>query len=216
MKLTQNQITRMANEIYRYLHVYNMMDGVCIYYNNKRIMERNEQKIVEDNINPLDYFEYAAKHHILSMSFEGKLYCHINYGDGCPKLNAIFDKYGVYYELGNAWNLTVFPTNDDMEVEYTEYNVEREHHIYIGCNDAPNDLDFIMTKWYELSRTAGNSGGCVIGAGFKFRYKGAKYFMSACSPWQGSDSWESCKDIIEEMLKDVGVTDIHYCWGTLD
>ena len=216
MKLTKNKIHQMANEIYNYLHAYGMMNSVCIYYNNKRMMNNDGQKVIEDNINQLDYFQYAAKHHILSMSFEGALYRSINYGIGCPKLEAIFEKYGVYYELGNAWNLTVFPIHDDVEVEYTEYFIEEEHHIYLGCKDVPNELESIMTTWNILSDAVGDSGSCVSGAGFKFHYQGKKYFMSACSPWQGSCSWESCKGIIEEMLKDAGATSINYCWGTLD
>jgi hypothetical protein len=57
------------------------------------------------------------------MSFEGGLYDCINYGNGgvYDKLQNIFDNYGLYFELGNAWNLTAYPTNDDLEVEYTIY-----------------------------------------------------------------------------------------------
>ena len=43
------------------------------------------------------------------MSFEGPLYEVLN-GYGSSHLEEefvkIFDKYGLYYELGNAWNLT--------------------------------------------------------------------------------------------------------------
>lgn len=43
------------------------------------------------------------------MSFEGPLYDVLNYefGSLAAGLDAIFEKYGVYYELGNAWNLTL-------------------------------------------------------------------------------------------------------------
>ena len=50
------------------------------------------------------------------MTFEGPLYEALNYGgyDENPwqteeELTAIFRKYGLYYELGNAWNLTAVP-----------------------------------------------------------------------------------------------------------
>lgn len=60
--------------------------------------------------NPLDYFEYANPETV-SMSFEGMLYEIVNdFGMEFPELwesfNKIFEKYGYYYELGNAWNLT--------------------------------------------------------------------------------------------------------------
>lgn len=66
------------------------------------------------NKNPLDYFEYANPNTV-SMSFEGPLYRVINcyfenenwfklYDEFC----AIFDKYGMYFEQGHAWNLSVY------------------------------------------------------------------------------------------------------------
>lgn len=66
------------------------------------------------NKNPKDYFEYASPN-TLSMSFEGPLYRVINcyfeskswsklYEEFC----AIFDKRGVYFEQGDAWNLSVY------------------------------------------------------------------------------------------------------------
>ena len=65
------------------------------------------------NKNPLDYFEYANPNTV-SMSFEGPLYRVINCyfeDDKWSKLYkefcAIFDKHGVYFEQGHAWNLSV-------------------------------------------------------------------------------------------------------------
>lgn len=66
------------------------------------------------NKNPKDYFEYANPDTV-SMSFEGPLYRVINcyfeskswsklYEEFC----AIFDKHGVYFEQGDAWNLSVY------------------------------------------------------------------------------------------------------------
>lgn len=47
----------------------------------------------------------------LTMTFEGPLYEVINGGEMraiLDQFNALFEKHGVYYELGNSWNLTVF------------------------------------------------------------------------------------------------------------
>lgn len=65
-----------------------------------------------ENIDPKDYFEYVGD--ILSMSFEGLLYEVLNgylgsYGSGlCREFSSILSEYGLYYELGNAWNLSVY------------------------------------------------------------------------------------------------------------
>jgi len=70
---------------------------------------------VEENIDPNDYLEYNGD--FLSMSFEGPLYdvLNLNYSFGiktCDKyieeFNNILNKYNKYYELGNAWNLSLY------------------------------------------------------------------------------------------------------------
>lgn len=49
------------------------------------------------------------------MSFEGPLYHMINYGsyedvsdNFLVEFNDLFDEYGLYYELGDAWNLSAY------------------------------------------------------------------------------------------------------------
>ena len=45
------------------------------------------------------------------MSFEGPAYHMINgygYGGLVEKFSKIFEKYGVYYEQGNAWNFSCY------------------------------------------------------------------------------------------------------------
>lgn len=110
----------LANDIYNLLREYEIWRDVAIYYNGKcmstsyrdaegkeHFRYNDEPFIYEDD--PRRYFEYVAKDHILSMSFEGDLYDIINYGEYpsiLKKFDEIFERYGVYYELGNAWNLT--------------------------------------------------------------------------------------------------------------
>ena len=65
-----------------------------------------------DNKNPEDYFEYANPE-TLSMSFEGSLNHMLNgYMDGSWRLEEefgkLFKKYGLYYEFGDAWNLSAY------------------------------------------------------------------------------------------------------------
>lgn len=67
-----------------------------------------------ENVNPKDYFEYVGEN-ILCMSFEGPLYellnCYVPlsyYNSVEGEFRGILQKYGLYYELGNAWNLSTF------------------------------------------------------------------------------------------------------------
>jgi len=84
-------------------------------------------------------------------------------------------------------------------------------------SDAPDDaIADIMMYWFDCAKSYGDRGGCVIGAGFTFRYQGKWYFMHSQSPWQGSLSWEHFVNDIENELQLVGAEDIRYHWGTLD
>jgi len=83
-----------------------MVDG-------KEVFRYNGEPFIEEGYDPRNYFEYVAKNHILSMSFEGDLYSILNaYTPGWTKLEAefqkIFEKHGCYYEMGHAWNLTCY------------------------------------------------------------------------------------------------------------
>lgn len=226
-KLTKELIEQFANEIMKYLEKYHLDSDVCIYFNNKRMENKYDwrnpdeppKRIIEENMNPLDYFEYVNYEHILSMSFEGPLYESLNYSGYKEKgLRDIFEKYGVYWELGNAWNLSAYPIDDDIEIEFTPYNQPKEKiNLYIwNKENNPTELQNIMEIWYELSKSVGDQGSCVIGAGFDFTWRGDDYHMPACSPWQGSISWETHKDKINQVLEAIGATNIHYNWGVID
>ena len=216
MKLTKIKIEKLANEIVEFLRKKEMLGATCIYYNNKRI--RNGE-LEDGEFDPHDYFEYAAYNHILSMSFEGGLYDALNYHGGriVGQFDKIFEKYGLYYELGDSWNLTAYVSRD-MEVEYTYYQ-EPPQTIYLHYHrrsDVSAELENIMVAWYELSKQTGDIGGCTIGDGFEFEYDGNRYFMSPCSPYQGSISYETHTDTIRAMLENIGATSIHYNYGHLD
>lgn len=229
MKLTKIKIEELVEKIEKFLCEHNLLDDVCIYFNNKRRLWRWSYKTgdytvkEEENIDPHNYFEYAARKHIISMSFEGSLYNVLHgYSNGWEKIEEkfvnLFHEHGLYYELGNAWNLTCYPNNDDMEIEYTVYEEKLEpEYLYLGNSKyIPPELKNIMLAWYKFSEMTGDKGSCVLGAGFKFTWNGKEYFMSACSPWQGSISWETHTKIIEDMLRNIGATNIHYDFGRLD
>ena len=227
-QLTKSQIEKLALDIMLFLDAHHMQDGVCLYFNNKRIRSKGNwdgedltYEWVEDpNMDPHDYFEFAAYEHILSMSFEGSLYDCLNYSFGQreEQFRAIFDRYDLYFELGNAWNLTVYTSDDDMEVEYTYYNRPQPvtDLYYHSRANYPKEIATIMEVWYKLATNHGDEGSCVIGAGFEFTHNDKKYFMCACSSWQGSISWEADKDTIHSLLEGIGATNIRYNWGNMD
>ena len=78
------------------------------------------------------------------------------------------------------------------------------------------ELRTIMDAWYTLSEAEGDKGSCVIGAGFNFTWNDDDYFMNACSPYQGSISWEAHKEAIRLMLQGIGAESISYDWGRMD
>ena len=228
MKLTKIKIEEMANEIIDYLKANGLDDNVCIYFNNKRIKlslnwDRENKKLtpyveIDEDMNPLDYFEYANPKHILSMSFENSLYRLINYGYDTDAFDAIFKKYGLYYELGNAWNLTAYPdTINYDDIEYTSYERGPDPiMIYSHSTDVPNELLVIKHEWDNLSSSTQHLGGsCVIGDGFEFKYKGTRYDMIT-PPYQGSLIYEHWIDVIKKDLEVIGATDIHYNYGHMD
>lgn len=226
-KLSKINIEALAFEIRSFLERSGLASSVSIYFNNKVVRDRGEYDKdgnynpnweTTENIDPHDYFEWAAYDHILSMSFEGPLYDVLNYSYGKSEemFRSIFERRGLYYEFGNSWNLTVYLIDDDIEVEYTKYERPKEVIDLYRHGSNPSELQNIMDAWYKLSKETGDKGSCVIGAGFEFEWGGDKYFMSACSPHQGSLSWEAHISTVKGMLENIGATNIHYNWGRMD
>lgn len=230
MKLTKAKIEELVKEIEDFLRKHELLGDVCIYFNNKRhhwefSCETYDYKMQEKtDISPLDYFEYVNPEHILSMSFEGYLYEVLNGYAGYAleeKFTKLFEKYNLYYELGNAWNLSCYPIKDDMEIEFTDYKADiKPDPVVIYSHSTPLtiplDLYLVKTEWDKLSTTTQDLGGsCTIGDGFEFTYKGAEYFMMPPS-YQGSCIYEHWIDKIKEKLKEIGAENIHYNCGRLD
>ena len=77
-KLTKAHIEQFAQEIMEYLIKHELDMDVSIYYNNKRMSRKRDWRdpdakpklVIESDISPFDYFEYANEKHILSISFE--------------------------------------------------------------------------------------------------------------------------------------------------
>lgn len=121
-RFSEETCEQMAKEIYELFLRHEMWQDVCIYYNGKRMstsdgneFRYNGEPFIEEDVDPRNYFEYVCNPHILSMSFEGPVYnCLNNYAGDCgesvaQELLELLSKYGCYYELGNAWNLSCYP-----------------------------------------------------------------------------------------------------------
>ena len=119
----KNTMEMLAKDIYDWCIANDLWGDNCIYFNGKAWASwdtwgyEKGKKIGEylyeyDDRDPRDYFDYVNID-TLSMSFEGSLNHVLNaYVPGWVKLEKefsdLFNQYGVYYEMGNAWNLSVF------------------------------------------------------------------------------------------------------------
>lgn len=120
----QVKMQTLAMEIYSWCKKRDLWGDNIIYFNGKAWKSDNNwngvqgKEIGEDlyefeDRNPCTYFEYANPD-TLSMSFEGSLYDALNawdlpYYDGTEEeLQAIFKKYGLYFEYGHQWNLSAY------------------------------------------------------------------------------------------------------------
>lgn len=113
----------LAIDIYEWCKKHDLWGDNTIYFDGKAWSNSSEwagvkgKKIADDlyeyeNKNPCDYFEYGNPD-TLSMSFEGGLYHVLNaYVGGWVKLETefikLFEKYNLFYEMGNAWNLAAY------------------------------------------------------------------------------------------------------------
>ncbi len=118
-KMSDAIIEKMAYEIRRFLIVREMWVDVTIYFNGKALSADDrkgtfayndpDKVIVLEDQDPKKFFAFAGG--VLSMSFEGDFYDVMNY-DCWPAAHSHFvkllAKYGCHYELGNAWNLSVY------------------------------------------------------------------------------------------------------------
>ena len=118
-----------AADVVRFLREYHIWCDTRVYFNGQCFATDNgrgtgELLLVREDgngplyripdIDPRDYFQYVNPDHILSMSFEGPFYECLNGYAGGPgyrieeEFRQLLAKYGCYYELGDAWNLSVY------------------------------------------------------------------------------------------------------------
>jgi hypothetical protein len=113
----------LAIDIYEWCKKHDLWGDNTIYFdgvawsNSETWCGEKGKKIAEDlyeyeDKNPKDYFEYANPE-TLSMSFEGSLNYVLNgYTSHSwrteKEFMQLFEKHGLYYELGHSWNLSAY------------------------------------------------------------------------------------------------------------
>lgn len=122
---TKQKMQALAKDIYEFCNEHDLWQDCCIYlqgnaYTYWKTWNDEAGEKLADNLykyedkDPNVYFDYV-NNLTLSMSFEGALYRVVNYywesnswSSLYKKFNKLFAKYDCYYELGDAWNLTVY------------------------------------------------------------------------------------------------------------
>ena len=129
MKMTKKKIEQVAKDIREFLDS-KFLNGDCRIYFNGKCWEHGAEdepitweghNLIDKpkrygwkeiaNINPKDYIDYADG--IITMSFEGSFYNTLNYPEEydyatVERFNDLLRAYGLCYEMGNAWNLSIY------------------------------------------------------------------------------------------------------------
>jgi len=240
MRLTKKKIELLAMEIRQFLIDNQLWQDVTIYWGGKAIStsdgngnhaynDPNTLYMLEDQ-DPADSLKYLANPHILSMSFEGGFCGCLNFYNEhgadfdnriTEEFIALLHRYGLYYEMGEHWNLSCYPI-DPGTVKNKPTKKKKDPIRFWGERTmpegeiVPQPLLHIQSIWKEKADAYGDIGSCVLGAGFHFTYEDREYIMPPNSRWQGSVSWEHCVEEIQSLLTDAGATSIRFEWGNMD
>lgn len=113
--MKKTEMYRMVKNIEKFIIKHDLYHDVRIYFNDRAWCYNSDgKKTVLEEVSATDYLEYG-NNDTISMSFEGGLFNVLNfywenkyYEKAWNEFTAIFDEYGYFYELGNAWNLSVY------------------------------------------------------------------------------------------------------------
>ena len=121
---TKQDIENIVNQIRYRMDELEVSDDVAIYFNGKRYKnigrwnpetEMYESSwVLEDNIYPIDYCEYAPDDNIICISSEGYLHDYMNYNFMYMDERVLPDK-SLYTEMGTTWFYILCPSRDDWK-----------------------------------------------------------------------------------------------------
>ncbi len=102
---------KIVKEIEKFIVKHGLNTDMRIYFNGIAWdYDSSGNKTILKGLKASDFFDYANDKTI-SLSFEGGLYEVLNnYMDFTlkNKFDNMLEKFGVYYELGNAWNCSIY------------------------------------------------------------------------------------------------------------
>ena len=219
-RIAKKQKEKLAYEILELLKRYDLTGDVRIYFNNRCLT--GDGAVLED-IKGSDYFKYATDKTI-SMSFEGDLCEVLNYYHRelsekvTSEFRALLDAYGLYYELGEHWNLgTYFKAGGPLKSPKPVIKgAHPDNPIYITNNDCPAELEPIRAEWEKRQNEYGDIGSCVLGAAFTFSFNKQFYRMRPQGHYQGNCSWEDSVGTIRYMLSNAGCEDVVFHYGNMN
>ena len=121
---TKKDIENIVNQIRYRLDELDMSHDVAIYFNGKRYKNVSRwdiendrfdsQWVLEEDIYPIDYCEYAPDDNIICISSEGELYDAMNYNFMYLDERILPDK-SLYTEMGTTWFYILCPSRDEWE-----------------------------------------------------------------------------------------------------
>lgn len=115
--LTKEQIEELADKIYQLFEKNDMWMDSFIYFNDGCLDSKDENGKYHYDGSAFWHpdrepnFEYVNPDHILSMAFEGPIYHMFNYNkypSVRKKFDTLLERYGLYFEFGEAWNLSCY------------------------------------------------------------------------------------------------------------
>lgn len=121
---TKQDIENIVNQIRYRMDELEVSDDVAIYFNGKRYKnigrwnpetEMYESSwVLEEDIYPIDYCEYAPDNNIICISSEGYLHDYMNYNFMYMDERVLPDK-SLYTEMGTTWFYILCPSRDEWE-----------------------------------------------------------------------------------------------------
>ena len=121
---TKQGIENIVNQIRYRMDELEVSDDVAIYFNGKRYKnigrwnpeteEYESNWVLEEDIYPIDYCEYAPDDNIICISSEGHLYDYMNSNFMYMNERILPDK-SLYTEMGTTWFYILCPSHDDWK-----------------------------------------------------------------------------------------------------
>lgn len=121
---TKQDIENIVNQIRYRMDELEVSDDVAIYFNGKRYKnigrwnpeteEYESNWVLEEDIYPIDYCEYAPDDNIICISSEGHLYDYMNSNFMYMNERILPDK-SLYTEMGTTWFYILCPSHDDWK-----------------------------------------------------------------------------------------------------